>query len=111
MINVFGWDDMKVDSTLGSYCVDKKVNAINWVESRGKSVIAEGITPSNIVSSDLKSDIKSMADVNITKNPTGSTGAIGVLISNASNIVPMLFITLGQDFAQNIESSNYIILL
>ena len=113
MINIFGWDDMKVISISGNYCVDKKAAAINWIEGRGKSVVAEAVISGDIVTTVLKSDVKSMVDVNITKNLIGSavSGAVGGFNAHASNIVTALFIALGQDVAQNIESSNCITLM
>ncbi len=39
MLTLF--DDMELVSISGNYCTDKKPAAINWIEGRGKSVIAE----------------------------------------------------------------------
>ena len=39
---------------LGNLCTDKKPAAINWLEGRGKSVVAEAIVPAHIVKSVLK---------------------------------------------------------
>lgn len=113
MINVFGWDDMEVIAISGNYCTDKKAAAINWIEGRGKSVVAEAIIPGETVVNVLKSDVKTMVDLNISKNLVGSavSGAIGGFNAHAANIVTALFIALGQDPAQNIESSNCITLM
>src|SRR5258708_31472022 len=34
---------MRVPALSGNYCTDKKPAAINWIEGRGKSVVAEAI--------------------------------------------------------------------
>ncbi len=33
--------DMEVLSLSGNYCTDKKPSALNWIDGRGKSVVAE----------------------------------------------------------------------
>ena len=33
--------DMEIISLSGNFCTDKKPAAVNWVEGRGKSVVAE----------------------------------------------------------------------
>ncbi|KAG2121980.1 hydroxymethylglutaryl-CoA reductase, partial [Suillus clintonianus] len=35
----------------GNYCTDKKPAAINWIEGRGKSVVAEAVIPGRVVKS------------------------------------------------------------
>merc|ERR1719427_1710810 len=47
MLDVF--PDMEIVSLSGNFCTDKKPAAVNWVEGRGKSVVAEAIVPANIV--------------------------------------------------------------
>merc|ERR1719163_1941110 len=39
MLDVF--PDMEIISLSGNFCTDKKPAAVNWVEGRGKSVVAE----------------------------------------------------------------------
>lgn len=113
MVNVFGWDDMEIVSVSGNYCTDKKPAAINWIEGRGKSVVAEAIIPGDIVKSVLKSDVKALVELNINKNLVGSAmaGSIGGFNAHAANLVTALFLALGQDPAQNVESSNCITLM
>ena len=36
-----GFDDMEIISVSGNMCTDKKAAAINWIDGRGKSVVAE----------------------------------------------------------------------
>ena len=92
----------------GNFCTDKKPSAVNWIEGRGKSVAAEAVIPAAVVRSVLKSDARTMADLNVHKNLVGSAlaGSIGGQNAHASNLVTALFLACGQDPAQNVESSN-----
>jgi hydroxymethylglutaryl-CoA reductase (NADPH) len=49
-----GFDDMKVVTVSGNYCTDKKAAAINWIDGRGKGVVAEATIPGKVVNSVLK---------------------------------------------------------
>ena len=40
--------DMEILSLSGNFCVDKKPSAINWLEGRGKSVVAEATIPGKV---------------------------------------------------------------
>lgn len=113
MANECGFDDMKIISLSGNYCVDKKAAAINWIDGRGKSVVAEAIIPGDVVKSVLKSDVDSLVELNTSKNLIGSAmaGSIGGFNAHASNIVTAIFIATGQDPAQNVESSNCITIM
>ncbi|KAL7272424.1 3-hydroxy-3-methylglutaryl-coenzyme A (HMG-CoA) reductase isozyme [Rhizina undulata] len=108
-----GFDDMAIISVSGNYCTDKKSAAINWIEGRGKSVVAEAVIPSNVVRSVLKSDVDALVELNISKNLVGSAmaGSMGGFNAHAANIVTALFLATGQDPAQNVESSNCITLM
>ncbi|CAH6723291.1 3-hydroxy-3-methylglutaryl-coenzyme A reductase 1 [[Candida] jaroonii] len=113
MIEECGFDDMDVISISGNYCMDKKPGAINWIEGRGKSVVAEARIPKEVVTKVLKSDVRSLVDLNVSKNLVGSAmaGSIGGFNSQAANLVTAVFIACGQDPAQNVESSNCITLI
>ncbi|KAH3672039.1 hypothetical protein WICMUC_004486 [Wickerhamomyces mucosus] len=113
MVAEFGWDDMSIISVSGNYCMDKKPAAINWIEGRGKSVVAEAIIPSSAVEKVLKTDVRSLVKVNINKNLIGSAmaGSIGGFNAQAANLLTALFLACGQDPAQNVESSNCITLM
>ena len=104
------FDDMSIISVSGNYCIDKKSAAINWIDGRGKSVVAETIVPGDIVKSVLKSDVNALVELNTSKNLIGSAmaGSIGGFNAHASNIVTAIFLATGQDPAQNVESSNCI---
>lgn len=113
MVEEFGWDDMEVVSVSGNYCMDKKPGAINWIEGRGKSVVAEATIPKDVVEKVLKSEVKALVELNISKNLIGSAmaGSVGGFNAHASNLVTAVFLALGQDPAQNVESSNCITLM
>lgn len=105
-----GFEDMSIISVSGNYCTDKKPAAINWIDGRGKSVVAEAIIPGDVVRSVLKSDVNALVELNTSKNLIGSAmaGSIGGFNAHAANIVTAIFLATGQDPAQNVESSNCI---
>jgi len=105
-----GFEDMSIISVSGNFCTDKKPAAINWIDGRGKSVVAEAIIPEDVVRSVLKSDVNALVELNTSKNLIGSAmaGSIGGFNAHAANIVTALFLATGQDPAQNVESSNCI---
>ena len=102
-----GFEDMSIISVSGNYCIDKKPSAINWIEGRGKSVVAEAIIPADVVRNVLKSDVDALVELNISKNLIGSamSGSIGGNNAHAANIVAAIFLATGQDPAQVVESS------
>jgi hydroxymethylglutaryl-CoA reductase (NADPH) len=110
MSNEAGFEDMAIITVSGNYCTDKKPAAINWIDGRGKSVVAEAIIPGEVVRSVLKSDVDALVELNISKNLIGSAmaGSIGGFNAHAANIVTAIFLATGQDPAQNVESSNCI---
>ncbi|KAI9845559.1 MAG: 3-hydroxy-3-methylglutaryl-coenzyme A (HMG-CoA) reductase isozyme [Sclerophora amabilis] len=113
MANESGFDDMSIVSVSGNFCTDKKPAAINWVDGRGKSVVAEAIIPGDVVRGVLKSDVNALVELNISKNLIGSAmaGSIGGFNAHAANIVTAIFLATGQDPAQNVESSNCITIM
>lgn len=108
-----GFEDMATISVSGNYCTDKKPAAVNWIDGRGKSVVAEAIIPGDVVRSVLKSDVNALVELNTSKNLIGSAmaGSLGGFNAHASNIVTALFLATGQDPAQNVESSNCITIM
>lgn len=101
---------MRVVSLSGNYCMDKKPAAINWIDGRGKGVVAEAVLPAEVVRQVLKTDVDSMVSVNTNKNMIGSAlaGSIGGFNTHAANVVAAIFIATGQDPAQVVASSNCI---
>ncbi|WVQ68793.1 hydroxymethylglutaryl-CoA reductase (NADPH) [Kwoniella botswanensis] len=107
------YPDMHVLALSGNYCTDKKPAAINWIEGRGKSVVAEAVVPGHIVKSVLKTTVKDLCNLNIKKNLIGSAmaGSIGGFNAHAANILTAMYLACGQDPAQNVESSNCMTLM
>lgn len=101
------YPEMDVLALSGNYCTDKKPAAINWIEGRGKSVVAEGVVPGSVVKSVLKTTVKELCNLNMKKNLIGSAmaGSIGGFNAHAANILTAIFLATGQDPAQNVESS------
>ncbi|PSK60289.1 hydroxymethylglutaryl-CoA reductase (NADPH) [Elsinoe australis] len=110
MVNEAGFEDMAIISVSGNFCTDKKPAAINWIDGRGKSVVAEAIIPGDVVRSVLKSDVNALVELNTSKNLIGSAmaGSIGGFNAHAANIVAAMFLACGQDPAQVVESANCI---
>lgn len=104
---------MSIVSLSGNYCTDKKPAAINWIEGRGKSVVTEAVIPGKIVENVLKTTVKAMVEINLSKNLIGSAmaGAMGGFNAHAANILTAVYLATGQDPAQNVESSNCITLM
>lgn len=111
--NEFGWEDMEIVSVSGNYCTDKKPAAINWIEGRGKSVVAEATIPGDVVRKVLKSEVSALVELNISKNLVGSAmaGSIGGFNAHAANLVTAVFLALGQDPAQGVEGSSCMTLM
>ncbi|KAG0275204.1 3-hydroxy-3-methylglutaryl-coenzyme A (HMG-CoA) reductase isozyme [Linnemannia exigua] len=107
------YPNMSVVSLSGNYCTDKKPAAINWIEGRGKSVVAEAVIPGKIVENVLKTTVKALVELNLSKNLIGSAmaGAMGGFNAHAANILTAVYLATGQDPAQNVESSNCITLM
>jgi hydroxymethylglutaryl-CoA reductase (NADPH) len=108
-----GFDDMKVVTVSGNYCTDKKAAAINWIDGRGKGVVAEATIPGKVVNSVLKCEVEDLVQMNISKNLIGSAmaGAMGGFNAHAANIVAAIFLATGQDPAQVVESANCITIM
>ncbi len=56
--------DMVVLALSGNYCTDKKPAAVNWIEGRGKSVVAEAVVPGLIVKTVLKTTTADLVRLN-----------------------------------------------
>lgn len=90
----------------GNLCVDKKPAAINIIEGRGKSVVADILIPEELVSKKLKTTAEGIVEVNTVKNLIGSA-ASGSMAYNAhyANMVAAIFLATGQDAAHVVEGS------
>lgn len=107
------YPDMQIISLSGNYCTDKKPAAINWIEGRGKSCVAEAVIPGAVVQKVLKTTVDALVELNISKNLIGSAmaGSVGGFNAHAANILTAIYLATGQDPAQNVESSNCITLM
>ena len=87
---------MQIISVSGNYCCDKKPAAINWIEGRGKSVVAEATVPGSVVKTVLKTTVAALVELNISKNLVGSAmaGAIGGFNAHAANTLTAIFIVI-----------------
>lgn len=87
-------------------CVDKKPSAMNLIEGRGKTVVAEIIIPQEIVEKKLKTTVKAITEVNLAKNMIGSaiSGSMG-FNAHYANMIGALFLATGQDEAHIVEGS------
>jgi hydroxymethylglutaryl-CoA reductase (NADPH) len=105
--------DLDVLALSGNLCTDKKPSAINWIDGRGKSVIAEAVVKADIVRTVLKTTVDDLVQLNIAKNLVGSAmaGSVGGQNAHAANIVAAVFLAAGQDPAQVVESSTCITLM
>jgi hydroxymethylglutaryl-CoA reductase (NADPH) len=93
----------------GNMCTDKKPAAINGIMGRGRSVVAGVALSHEQISSVLKTDAKTLFEVNYRKNLVGSAraGAMG-FNAHAANVVAAMFIACGQDAAHAIDGSTCI---
>ncbi|KAG5498821.1 hypothetical protein JKF63_03110 [Porcisia hertigi] len=98
---------VRVLALSGNFCTDKKPSALNWVEGRGKSVIAEALIKREVVEGVLKCTVDSAVSLNVAKNLRGSAlaGSIGGFNAHAANVVAAMYIATGQDPAQVVESA------
>ena len=78
----------------GNLCVDKKPAAINIVEGRGKTVVADILIPEAIVRAKLKTTAKAIEEVN--------TAAFN---AHFANMIGAIFLATGQDEAHVVEGS------
>ena len=93
-------------SVSGNMCSDKKPAAINMINGRGKTVVAETRIPKDIVERRLHTTSAAVVETNYRKNLLGSSMA-GTLGANAhaANMVAALYIATGQDPAQVVGGS------
>ena len=93
-------------SVSGNMCSDKKPAAINMINGRGKTVVAEALIPKDVVEQRLHTTSAAVQETNYRKNLMGSSLA-GTLGANAhaANMVAALYIATGQDPAQVVGGS------
>ena len=93
----------------GNMCADKKPAAINGILGRGRSVVAGVALSHDLIQSVLKTDARTLFEVNYRKNLVGSAraGSMG-FNAHAANVVAAIFIACGQDAAHAIDGSTCI---
>ena len=98
--------DAQIIALSGNVCVDKKPSAINLVEGRGKTVVADIVIPAEIVKNKLKTTSAAIVEVNTAKNLLGSAVS-GSMSFNAhfANMIGAIFLATGQDIAHVVEGS------
>jgi len=98
---------LRLVASSGNLCCDKKPAAVNLIEGRGKTVSAGVFLNAEILKNILKTDAKTIAEVNLRKNMEGSAraGSLG-FNAHAANILAALFIATGQDPAHVVEGSS-----
>ncbi len=108
-----GFSDMNIVSLSGNFCTDKKPAPINWIDGRGKGVVAEATVPKEIVEGTLKCTVDALCRLNVSKNLVGSSlaGSVGGNNAHAANMVAAIFLATGQDPAQVIGSANCMTLM
>ena len=108
-----GFPDMNIVSLSGNFCTDKKPAPINWIDGRGKGIVAECTIPKEVVERTLKCTVDALCRLNISKNLIGSAlaGSVGGNNAHAANIVTAIFLATGQDPAQTVGSSNCMTLM
>ncbi len=90
----------------GNVCADKKAAAINVVQGRGKTVVAEALIKRDVCLDVLKAAPEDIHKVNLAKNMLGSARALSMHFNaHYANIVAAIFLATGQDAAQVVESS------
>lgn len=90
----------------GNLCVDKKVAAINMIEGRGKSIVADILIPEEIVNKKLKTTAEAIEEVNMAKNLIGSAAAASMSYNaHYANMIAAIFLATGQDAAHVVEGS------
>ena len=90
----------------GNYCVDKKPSAVNFLEGRGKRIYAETALSADTLRRVLKTNGRSLVEVQYRKNLLGSIAA-GAMGFNAhiANVLAAVFVATGQDLAQVVEGA------
>ncbi|MFT4964466.1 MAG: hydroxymethylglutaryl-CoA reductase (NADPH) [Halobacteriales archaeon] len=93
----------------GNLCTDKKPAAINAIEGRGRTVVADVLIPQGVVEDRLDTTADAILEANTRKNLVGSAkaGSLG-FNAQAANVITAVFIATGQDAAQVVEGANAI---
>lgn len=106
MMGKGGFPNMYILSLSGNFRADKKAAALDWIQGRGKGVVAQARVLADVVSFLLIIDVDTLVKPIQAKNLVGSVvaGALGCFNAHAANIVAAVFVATGQDGAQIVES-------
>jgi hydroxymethylglutaryl-CoA reductase (NADPH) len=104
------WTELEYVTISANYCTDKKVSAVNSIEGRGKSVVAECTLPEKLVARYLKTTPQRFIELHIKKNLLGSILAGSLMSANAhaANMLLAFYLATGQDAANIVEGSQAI---
>lgn len=101
--------DLKLVALSSNMCTDKKPAAINIIEGRGRTTVAEVTVPRGVVLERLKATPEDLCEVNYRKNFLGSARAVSFgFNAHVANVVAAMYIACGQDPAHVVEGSNAI---
>jgi hydroxymethylglutaryl-CoA reductase (NADPH) len=93
-------------SVSGNLCVDKKPSAMNFIDGRGKIVLADVTIPKDVVEGRLRTTVDGAVETCYRKNLVGSAMAMSFgHNAHIANILAAVFIATGQDPAQVVEGS------
>ncbi|EJW01875.1 hydroxymethylglutaryl-CoA reductase (NADPH) [Edhazardia aedis USNM 41457] len=101
--------DCKLISISANICTDKKWSVENYCNSRGRRVFLNIEITEELCLKILKISIHNLYEVYKSKICLGSALVLGNFNCQAANYISSIFIALGQDVAQCIESSNCLI--
>ncbi len=97
---------VKLISVSGNMCVDKKPSALNFIDGRGKTVLADVRIPENIIREKLHTTPEAMVETCYRKNLVGSSMSLSYgFNAHAANMLAAFYIATGQDAAQVVEGS------
>lgn len=108
------FSDCELVSLSGNYCTDKKPAAVNWIEGRGRSVVAAVHLERSIVQGVLRvEDPGRLVEMNTIKNLVGSAaaGSVGGFNAQVANVAAAVYLATGQDMAQVVDASHALTLV
>ncbi|HEY3419102.1 MAG TPA: hydroxymethylglutaryl-CoA reductase (NADPH) [Methanomassiliicoccales archaeon] len=93
-------------SVSGNMCTDKKPAAIDYIEGRGKVVLADVTIPKIVLEEKLHTTAEKAAETCFRKNLVGSAMALSYgFNAHMANMIAAIYLATGQDPAQVVEGS------
>lgn len=114
ILSLSEFEDIKMESVSGNFCVDKKPAAINWIQGRGREVIVSARIPQTIIKEVFGIDnLEALEKLNLSKNIIGSAaaGSIGGFNAHVANVVAAIYLSTGQDVAQVVDATQSMTLI